>query len=528
MKTDPTRFPQFISALAALRGFGETDRAEVWHQRLAFSFEDIVALESALPAVDPLVAPPLPQTGFSVMRRPAGVVAQGGATALAGRVRRGQIAAKTIAEQALSAARDWKTANMFVSLRDDDVRAQAAGIDAMVAQGGDPGMLAGVPFAIKDLMPVRGYPMTGGTFARTARVMEHDAPLVARLRRAGAIIFGATNLHELAYGVTSENPHFGAVANPRFAGRVPGGSSGGSAAAVAAGIVPLAIGTDTGGSIRIPAACCGIVGFKPSYGVVDKSEVLPLAWSLDHAGPLAACVDDAALAFEVLAGLPEGAAGGLPERPPAFVMLRGMFDEHVEPGVARCMAALESAWRAAGARVTAAAVDALRLAGAAQLVTLATEAAEAHADLLLGDATGLGDDVRLRLEIGQCFLASDYVKAQRIRREACDALLGALGDADVLVTPTLPCAPPEAGQTMMTVGGRALPVAGMLTRFTSPFNMTGLPALSVPCGFDDQGLPVSVQIVGRRGHDARVLAIGRWIENLVAPDPVHAFVADDE
>lgn len=526
MTTDYSRMPQFVAAVAALRGATDPAVAQAWHERLAFGLEDLAALEAALPTADPLASPPLPQAEFSVLRRPGAQVARAGATVLAAAVRRGETTATEVAKRALEAARDWQHARMFVSLIEDDVLRQAGEIDRQVREGGDPGLLAGVPFAIKDLMPIRGYRMTAGTMSRPARLMDHDAPLVARLRRAGAIIFGATNLHELAYGVTSGNPHFGQVANPRFAGRVPGGSSGGSGAAVAAGIVPLAIGTDTGGSIRIPAACCGVVGFKPTYGVVDKREVVPLAWSLDHAGPLAACVDDAALAFEVLAGLPEGSTGTVAGDPPAFVMLRGFFAECLEPAVARRMASLEADWCAAGARVTATAVDAMRLATAAQFVTLATEAAEAHAALLRGAGPGLGGDVRLRLEIGQCLLATDYVKAQRVRREVADALLAAMGDADVLVTPTLPCAPPPVGQAMLNVDGRTLPAPAMLTRFTSPFNMTGLPALSIPCGYDDGGLPISVQIIGRRGQDARVLAVGRWVESLLPADPVTAFSGD--
>lgn len=255
-----------------------------------------------------------------------------------------------------------------------------------------------------------------------------------------------------------------------------------------------------------------MTGFKPTYGAVDTTDVLPLAWSLDHVGPIAACVEDAAIAFEVLAGLPEGSAGALPERPPSLVALRGVFAEHVERGIARCVHEAESAAVAGGARLRESAAELLRLAYAAQLVTLGTEAAEANADLLVGDVPGLSAEIRYRFEVGRCFLASDYVKAQRIRREVRDALIEVLGDADAIVVPTLPCAPPATGQTVVSVDGHARPVAGMLTRFTSPFNMTGLPALSIPCGFDDAGLPVSLQIVGRPGEDARVLSVGRWLE----------------
>jgi len=522
MTTDITRLPQFLAAVAALRGGFPMERVEEWAQRLAWNLDDLVALEAALPKAAPLTSPPVPQPGYSLARRPE-PVERVSAGALAAKVRHGRARAIDIANRALTAAGDWQHAKMFVSLLEEDVLAQAAAIDAKVARGEDPGPLAGVPVAVKDLMAVQGYRLTGGTLARTPRLMDRDAPCVARLRRAGAIVFGVTNLHELAYGVTSANAHFGTVMNPRFPDRVPGGSSGGSGAVVAAGIVPIALGSDTGGSIRIPAACCGITGFKPTYGAVDTTDVLPLAWSLDHIGPLAACVDDAAVAFEVLAGLPEGSAGALSGRPPTLVALRGLFSEHVESGIARCLHDAEVAAVGAGARLREAAVDALRLAHAAQLVTIGTEAAEANADLLVGDNPGLSDEIRYRFELGRCFLASDYVKAQRIRREVRDALIEALGDADAIVVPTLPCVPPAVGQAVISVGGHARPAAGMLTRFTSPFNMTGLPALSIPCGFDESGLPASLQVVGRPGQDALVLSVGRWLEARMprAAEPAH-------
>lgn len=526
MTLESSRFAAFVESVAALRGETDPGRIGAWQERLAWSFDDIAALEAALPVAAPLTTPPGPRAGEPLMRLPVPSWTRDGVTTVADEVRSGASKATAIAESALETARGWRHANIFTALDADDVMAQAEAIDAQVARRGNPGPLAGVPIAVKDLMPVRGYHMTGGTLAREPKLQDRDAPLVARLRDAGAVIFGVTNLHEIAYGVTSANPHFGTVGNPVYPGRVPGGSSGGSGAAVAAGIVPVAIGSDTGGSIRIPAACCGIVGFKPSYGAVDTTDVLPLAWSLDHIGPLSRTVDDAAATFEVLANLPEGSTGGLPVRPPSFVFLRGLFSEHLEAGVARRMGELESEWHAAGARITAAAPEAMRLALGAQFVTIGAEAAAANADIIHALPGKLGDDVRLRLEIARCFLASSYVQAQRIRREVRTALIEALGDADVLVTPTLPCVAPQVGQAILSVGGRALPAAAMLTRFTGPFNATGLPALSIPCGFDMDGLPISVQVVGRPGEDARVLSVGRWIERLLAAS--NASSANDE
>lgn len=514
MPIDFTRYPQFIEAAAALRGTVPEERLEACYQRLAWSFNDIEALEASVPDADPLTVAQVAEPWRPLVAR-AGRAGTKGAAALAQRVRSGETLAVDVARASLDEARSWRHLNAFTVLDEDDVLRQAEALDARVRQHVDPGPLAGVPVAIKDLMAVRGFPMSAGTRARAPVLAEQDAAVVARLRAAGAVIFGLTNLHELAYGVTSANPHFGAVGNPHFPNRVPGGSSGGSAAAVAAGIVPLALGTDTGGSVRIPAACCGVVGFKPGYGVVDKTGVYPLAWSLDHVGPLAGNVDDAALLFEVLAGLKDAAAAGESPVTPKFVRLKGFFSDGVEAAVGARLDSVAGALRAAGATVREVEVPELDLAPGAQFVTLSCEATQANWELL-GSAAGLlGEDVRLRLEIGQFFLAVDYVKAQRVRRQVRDACLHALGPDDVLLTPTLPCVPPLTGQSAITVEGRTLPAAAMLTRFTSPFNAMGLPALSLPCGFDAEGLPISVQLVGRPGEDVRVLSVGRWVEKLL-------------
>lgn len=515
MTIDFSRFPQFIEAVSALRGTFDPAQRDLWHQRLAWSFADIQAIEAALATADPITPPSVPTAYSPLPVEPSGRGEPVGVADLARRVRTRATRAVDVARASLDAARAWRHLNAFTALDEEDVLRQAEAIDARVRERVDPGPLAGVPVAIKDLMPVRGYRMSLGTRARDPVLAEHDAAVVARLRASGAVIFGLANLHELAYGVTSANPHFGAVVNPKFPQQVPGGSSGGSAAIVAAGIAPLAVGTDTGGSIRIPAACCGIVGFKPGYGVVDKSGVYPLAWSLDHVGPIAGSVADAALMFETLAGSRAGSTSDAPGMTPSFVRIRGYFDEDVEPAVASRMDAVTGVLQAAGAKVREVQVPELALAPGAQFITQSAEAAQANWHLLEGTGDRLGDDVRLRLEIGQFFLAVEYVKAQRIRREVRDALLRACGEHDVLMTPMLACAPPPVGQPMLAVGGRTLPVAGMLTRFSSPFNMTGLPALALPCGFDAAGLPLSLQLVGRPGADAQVLAAGCWVEPLL-------------
>ena len=331
MAIDFSHLSPFIEVAAALRGTSaDAARTRSWSDRLRSSLADIAELEQALPLADPISVPP---SAIPIAPTTNGGAANDGVSALAAAVRSGRSRAVDVAQAALDRAHMAVALNAFTALDAADVLRQAEALDAAIARGIDPGPLAGVPVAIKDLMPVRGYRMSGGTLAREPVLATNDAPVVARLRAAGAIIFGTANLHELAYGVTSANPHFGAVVNPRHPSLVPGGSSGGSAAIVAAGIAPLAIGTDTGGSIRIPAACCGIVGFKPSYGMVDKTGAIPLAWSLDHIGPIAGSVADAALMFEVLAGWPAGRAGAAPTSPPKLRFVGGFFRDDVQPGV---------------------------------------------------------------------------------------------------------------------------------------------------------------------------------------------------
>jgi aspartyl-tRNA(Asn)/glutamyl-tRNA(Gln) amidotransferase subunit A len=389
-------------------------------------------------------------------------------------------------------------------------------LEDRVRRGEDPGPLAGVPLGVKDLMPVRGLPLTAGTRAIDAVVQDHDAPVVARLRAAGALIVGTTNLHELAFGVNSANPHFGHVVNPRFPDRIPGGSSGGSAAAVAAGLAAIAVGSCTGGSIRQPAACCGIVGFKPTYDAVPRDEVVPLAWSLDHIGPITRSVEDAALAFEVMAGLPEHSAlpPGAP-MPPRIMVPRRFFYEGLQPEVRTAVEAALGRMREAGATLGEVDVPGIELAPGIQLITLNSEATQANDRLLRTRGERLGEDVRVRLEIGQFYLAADYVKAQQLRAQVRGAMIASFGAADVMVIPAMPVLPPKVGTTLVEIDGRPVHVAPALTRFTSPINFCGFPALSLPCGRSGSGLPVNIQVVGRPGADAAVLGAARWCEQVL-------------
>lgn len=515
---------EMLSASAQARGYPFLERAALWEERLALHLKDLESVLDAPQRGDMLGLPPrsklevLPPRTPQGVEQPPGELPFAGAGHIAAHVRARSISSLEIAEVFLARIEQHAGLNAFITVRPEQVRDEARRLDRRVLQGEDVGPLAGVPVAVKDLMHVRGYPLTCGTRALEAREAEHDAQVVARLRAAGALVIGTANLHELAYGVTSANVHFGAVGNPTAPGHLPGGSSGGSGAAVAAGLATIAVGTDTGGSIRIPAACCGVVGFKPSHDVVSREGVWPLAWSLDHIGPLARTVDDAVLAFEAMAGLPAGCVGGKEVERPKLVRPVAYFFDHLDEAVrTRIMHAIDRL-AAAGAQIQEQDVNGIEYAPATQFLTMCSEACQADWDLLMARPDGISTEVRLRLEIGQFIAAIDYVKAQRLRRWLRDNMIAALGNADVLVLPTLPVSIPATDTGTLNFGGRVLPVAPVLTRLTSPFNFSGLPAASIPCGSDRHGLPVGLQLVGRPGADATVLAVARWCEAVLAAE----------
>jgi aspartyl-tRNA(Asn)/glutamyl-tRNA(Gln) amidotransferase subunit A len=509
-----------LRASARARGYPFLERAAIWEERLGMHLQDLAAVLEAPAAGDMLPLPAKAKLEIAPPRQgePAAHsddLCFASAAQIAARVRARKLSPFEVARAFVERVDAHRALHAFITFRPEAVLREARQLEVRVQSGEDVGALAGVPVAVKDLMPVSGYPMTCGTRAIEAREQHQDAEVVGRLRAAGALVIGTANLHELAYGVTSANVHFGAVSNPAAPGCIPGGSSGGSAAAVAAGLAAIGVGTDTGGSIRIPAACCGIVGFKGSYDAVTRQGVWPLAFTLDHIGPLTRSVGDAALGFEVMAGLPAGCTSAKQVERPHLVRPAGFFFEHVEDAVrSRAKAAIEQLG-AAGAQVEERTIEGIEHAPAVQFVTLCSEACQANWDLLTTQPEGLAPDVRLRLEVGQFIGAIDYVKAQRLRRALRDNLLAALGDAHVMVTPALPVRVPRSGLSSIDIGGRVMPIPSALTRLSSPFNLAGLPAISLPAGKDDAGVPVNLQLVGRPGADATVLAVARWCERVL-------------
>jgi aspartyl-tRNA(Asn)/glutamyl-tRNA(Gln) amidotransferase subunit A len=379
--------------------------------------------------------------------------------------------------------------------------------------------LRGIPFALKDLFDTAGILTTAGSRFFAANIPQEDAFVVEKLKQAGAVIMGKTNTHEIALGVTGNNPHYGTARNPWDPTRIPGGSSAGSAIAVATGMALGALGTDTGGSIRIPASLCGIVGFKPTFGRVSLRGVFPLSWNLDHAGPLTRSVRDAALILQLIAVYD-------PLDPASIKMLTGdylghllddvkgrkialgigEFVETAEPEVLQAVREAAKVFESLGCKVQEVDVSWLREAALANKIMTQSDGAAVHRDRLREHPEMFGEDIRRRLEDGASTSSTDYILARRTQAEVKKRCEQFFETYDYLILPTTPIAAP-------TIEGHdAVEQAARLTRFTSPFNLTGLPALSLPCGFTKEGLPIGLQIVSRAWGDAKLLNVGHAFE----------------
>ena len=375
--------------------------------------------------------------------------------------------------------------------------------------------LFGIPIAVKDLYDTKGIRTTGGSRFFADRVPDEDAVVVSKIKKAGAKIVGKTNTHEIALGVTNNNPHYGACKNPWDTTRTPGGSSGGSAVAVATGMAMAALGTDTGGSIRIPAALCGVVGLKPTYGRVSLRGILPLSWNLDHAGPITRKVEDAALMLQVIGGydeedpasvktLPGDYASHLKDgmRERKMMLAVGDFIEESDAEVLRAVHAAADVLKELGVSIVEINVNFLRDAALANALMTLADAATFHRERLKEHPDWFGADVRQRLELGAGYSTAEYILARRTQAETRRKLEALFDEYDGLLLPTTPITAP------VLEGEDALERARVLTRFTSPFNLSGMPALTVPCGFSSEGLPIGLQIISRAWNEAGVLRAG--------------------
>ncbi len=406
--------------------------------------------------------------------------------------------------------------NAFITVTppEDAIRAQTSERNPSSSKN-----LYGIPLAIKDLFDIAGLRTTIGSKFFADHVAEQDAFVVETLKQAGAILMGKTNTHEIALGITGNNPHYGTARNPWNTTRIPGGSSSGSAIAVATGMSLGALGSDTGGSIRIPASLCGVVGFKPTFGRVSLRGVFPLSWNLDHVGPFAKTVRDIALIMQVIAVHD-------PLDPACAKMLTGEYMIHLKDDVkarkialavgdfietsdAEVLGAVREAakvFKSSGCTVEEVDVSWLQEAALANKIMTQSDAATVHRDRLKEQPELFGDDIRRRLEDGANTPLTDYILARRTQAEMKKRLERFFETYDFLILPTTPIAAP-------TIEGHdAVEQAARLTRFTAPFNLSGLPALSLPCGFTREGLPIGLQIVSRAWGESKVLNLGHAFE----------------
>jgi len=426
-----------------------------------------------------------------------------------------------------------KRINAFIRVFNEAAISDAKKAQDEIMAGHWRGPLHGVPFAVKDLFDTAGAPATAGSKIWKDYVPVADAHVVKKLREAGAILIGKLNMHEFAFGITSRNPHYGPTLNPWDLTRMCGGSSSGSAAALAAGFVPLALGTDTGGSIRIPSSLCGTVGLKPTYGLVSRRGVLPLSWSLDHVGPMARHVEDIALSLQIIAGHDpndftsanrkaqdyttqlEGDISGLVIGLPTTFFYENLRKD-VKEAVLKAVKGLETL----GTSVREIDIPGIIEDDIAAFTVLFSEASTCLETYARNRPQDVGDEVMSGIRIGMTIPATRYIHALRIRTKLIDVLADVFSQVDLLVVPgTTVDAPPIESKEVSIGPDRMINVRSALTRFTRYFNLAGNPVLCVPCGFSNQQLPVGMQVIGRPFDEATLLKAGHLFQKAFPLDP---------
>jgi len=427
-----------------------------------------------------------------------------------------QVSSRELTQHCLDQiARHNPRLNAFITVTGESALARAQELDRELAAGVDRGPLHGIPIAHKDLIWTKGVRTTSGSKLFADFVPDSDAPVVSKLADAGAVMVGKTGLHELAYGVTSDNPHYGAVRNPRDPERSPGGSSGGSAAAVATEMAFMATGTDTGGSIRIPAAFCGVAGLKPTYGLVDRAGIQPLGFSLDHIGPIARTVGDLRTSFDAM-------AGNEPRKPaPASLkdlrigLPENFYFTRVAADVCDAVRKAATAAEQLGARVIPVRVPDVDALNAAGRVILLAEASALYSPYLHRRAD-FGPDVLALLDQGRMVPAIDYINAQRIRKMLADDFHALFKTIDCLFTPATATTAPLIGQKQVELDGEMQDSRLANTRLVRGINVLGFPALAIPCG-ESAGLPIGLQIIGRPLEENLLLALGEGVAQAFLP-----------
>ncbi len=447
-------------------------------------------------------------------------------TSLSKALRKGEISPVEIARAYLERiqSHDPKI-NSFITLLPQEALRAARQAEKERGKGQIRGPLHGIPFAAKDLFFTKGIRTTCGSRILKNFVPAYNATVIERMQASGMILLGKLNMHEFAYGTTSVNPHFGPVRNPWDHGRVTGGSSGGSAAALACSFVPLTLGTDTGGSIRIPSALCGTAGLKPTFGRISKYGVYPLCWSLDHPGPMAKRVADLAMTMNILAGPDPLDSSTPPVVVPDYARglskpLKGVrvgipatyYFERLDPEVRTSVEKAIQVCKGLGAAVKRIFIPLLPEASIAAFIILLGEGAATLEKWHRTRPLDLGDDVRSRLNLGAAIMATQYLKAQTMRGKIREIFSLDFQKVDAIVTPQLPITAPKMDQQSVSWGKKSEAVPSALTRLTRIYNLVGIPSLSIPCGFSSAGLPIGLQIAGKPFDEETVLRVGHAYE----------------
>lgn len=410
--------------------------------------------------------------------------------------------------------------NSYLTVTAESALERAKWAETQIMRGDKKGALLGIPLALKDLYETRGVRTTVGSKFFMDHIPDEDAYTVQKLKAAGAIFLGKLNMHEIALGVTNANPHFGPCRNPWALDRISGGSSGGSGVALAAGLCMGSLGSDTGGSIRIPASLCGVVGLKGTYGRVSLRGVVPLSWHLDHAGPMARRVRDVARLMQVIAGYDKEDPSSIDHEINDYLrhlndgvkgwriaLATGRFFDKTEREVKEAVQESGRLFESLGAEVVEAELPQVHQAAKNNGLMTTSDAAAFHANRLREKPEDFGDDIRQRLLAGAAYSSTEYILARRAQTTLRRQFESFFDEYDLLLTPTTPIAAPPI------VGPDAVEQALMLTRYTAPFNFTGLPALSLPCGYTSDRLPIGLQIVASPWAEARLLRAGNAYES---------------
>lgn len=436
---------------------------------------------------------------------------------LAPQIKSGEVSPVKLVEETLEKIRQTNDeTKIFITVCEESALQEARKAEAEIAQGQYKGPLHGIPYTLKDLYETKGIKTTGGSKVLADYIPQEDALVVKSLREQGAIMLGKVNQHEFAYGATGENPHYGTVTNPYDPTRLAGGSSSGSGAAVARGLGVFSLGTDTGGSVRVPAALCGVVGLKPTYNLLSCEGVIPYCWSLDHVGPLTKTVYDSKLVMSALTGgrfdeleareSLEGLRIGLPT---AF------FYEGLDPEIEARVKEVQEMLSHRGAELVPVTMPDMEHTRTVSLILQLPECLSYHSRYMEERGHLYGSDIKAGMAAGQFILAEHYVRARRMLNVYKQQMDRVFEEVDLILTPSTPCIAPKLGVSNVELGGKDVPAGNAVTMFFSFFNMTGNPAITVPCGLHSQGLPMGVQLIGKKGDEETVLTSALTLENIL-------------